>query len=48
MTKQQSSQLEGAPTTQSGMTGASIQTTIVREYEPVNNRNPRVHTDVNK
>ena len=46
MTKQQSSQLEGAPTTQSGMTGESIQITIVREYEPVNKTGIHVSTQM--
>ena len=44
MTKQQSNQLEGAPTTQSGMTGSSIQITIVREYKPVNKTGIHVST----
>ena len=46
MTKQQSNQLEGAPTTQSGMTGSSIQITIVREYKPVNKTGIHVSTQM--
>ena len=46
MTKQQSNQLEGAPTTQSGMIRASIQITIVREYKPVNKTGIHVSTQM--